>query len=124
MRLCRPQLYRSSKVLVAILVSHVFTSSAFLLYPGTDGHHLGGQSFGFSTKNAQQWLQSPEGRSKLGKCLPQESIPTQNKNFTDKELEVLPSICWRRDLLETKGLRQQNMTGRIPAGVKCKVTLW
>lgn len=74
-------------------------------------------------KNAQSWLSSSAGRDKIRSCLPQSAIPWRDKNLTATELELLPSICWRRDLQAGKARLQDSDRG-IPAGVKCKATHW
>jgi hypothetical protein len=71
----------------------------------------------------REWLESSEGVAKLSKCLPTEHIPTEGRNLTVKELALLPTLCWRKDLLEA-GQRSDSVRRGIPAGVKCNVTKW
>jgi hypothetical protein len=71
----------------------------------------------------REWLESSEGIDKLGKCLPTEDIPTDGKNLTAKELGLLSTLCWRKDMLNT-GRQLRSVNRGIPAGVKCKATKW
>ena len=60
--------------------------------------------------------------SNPGDCLPVEDIPIAGKNLTEKELALLPYICWRADQTHNRPVLHADRG--IPAGVKCNVTQW
>ena len=70
-----------------------------------------------------KWLESPEGLTKLSRCLPAEQIPTEGKILTAKELGLLSTLCWREDLVGN-GQQLTSVSRGIPKGVKCNVTKW
>jgi len=71
----------------------------------------------------REWLESLEGVDKLSKCLHTEDIPIDGKNLTAKELILLSTLCWRKDMLNA-GQQLRSVHRDIPAGVKCNVTKW
>lgn len=75
------------------------------------------------TRKVLAWTTS----SKVDKsilCLPVEQIPISNISLTEKERNLLPSLCWRMDLGPRPTHIQYSNDRGIPFGVKCNVTIW
>lgn len=68
----------------------------------------------------------PAGIEKQAKCLPVHEIPEEYLGrLTSEELEVLPQICWQKDVHKQLGASNpKNVRRGIPEGVKCNVTTW